>query len=69
MSDSMYNVHKYWTYRIYIVCICGCYTYMYGIVSAKRDLIHVFSRFKFFYIHDFFLHTENCRICHVVVRC
>ena len=21
MSDSMYNVHKYWTYRMYIVCI------------------------------------------------
>ena len=35
---------------IYLTRVHGIIVCMHGIVSAKRDLTHVFSRFQFFYI-------------------
>ena len=47
---------------------CDGYSFTYGIVSTKRDLMHVFSRFQFFFyiLEVCFLRTENRSICHGV---
>ena len=57
----------------YVYLFQALYNSMTGIVSAKRDLMHGFSRFQFFFV---FLKsemssthcTENRSICHGVVR-